>query len=319
MKRNANIELFRMMLMFGIVLLHTSAHAFVFYHWLQYSMDFCVTGFVFISGYYGIKFSCKKIIKLYCTAIVCVLISGLTDVCSGRVDGLIDYIALCHRHLLGCWFVHAYAVLMLISPMINAALEKNGWEWPFVFVAFVWSYLSSFGVTSSYLPTVIGFGSHTPLTLVGVYVVARRFSRYGLAEKIPLKIAVPGAIGLLIFGCAGFSRYNSAFAVVLSALLFVTFSKAVSLPVWASRMVLCLSPSVFSIYVLHNSVYNEYLTARLGEILYTKVGCALACIIFSAMATYLACLLVDCLRRLLVSCFYGHCLEMVCRTRVKRA
>ena len=77
MKRDARIEFFRCMLMFGICLLHTVGNSGHNDYWLSSMLAFCVDGFVLISGYFGIKFSWKKILSLEITSIWCAFLSTL--------------------------------------------------------------------------------------------------------------------------------------------------------------------------------------------------------------------------------------------------
>lgn len=77
--RNTNVEVLRMLIMFGILLWHVTVHGYGLAHMEEYGMltiehDFmnslsvamfapCVDLFVLISGYYGIKFSFKTMVR----------------------------------------------------------------------------------------------------------------------------------------------------------------------------------------------------------------------------------------------------------------
>ncbi len=128
--------------MFGIVLLHTHWHSIEHHDWFGRMLTFCVPGFVFISGYFGIKFAVGKLVRLYATAIfgMCVVMAAVV-LFTDQIQNATDYIHQVFEKLNACWFLHAYAVLMLFAPMLNAALEKKGWAIPFLFVAFGWAYL----------------------------------------------------------------------------------------------------------------------------------------------------------------------------------
>ena len=69
MKRNPAVEMFRVVLTFGIVLLHAITkcghHASAVTNYGAYFLYCCVVGFVFISGYYGMKMSAMKLAKLW--------------------------------------------------------------------------------------------------------------------------------------------------------------------------------------------------------------------------------------------------------------
>ena len=85
MKRNPAIELFRVLLMFGICLLHVQTAAGG--GRLTSVLVSCVPGFVMISGWFGIHFSWRKIFMLYGVAVYASLVIPLVGV-SGR-----------HRHI----------------------------------------------------------------------------------------------------------------------------------------------------------------------------------------------------------------------------
>lgn len=73
MHRDNNIELFRALLMLGICVLHAITMCGHPNQWLSGPLSACVDGFVFISGYYGVKFKSSKIIKLDALGIYCVV------------------------------------------------------------------------------------------------------------------------------------------------------------------------------------------------------------------------------------------------------
>ena len=132
-KRNSSIELLRFVFMFSIVLLHVYGHgSHLNFEWI-YSLgsswntsyhlgifSFCkigVTGFMFISGYYGIRMNKSKwvsmaLLLLFWTAVLCLGVSG------GK--GL--------RLLLhpfdGWWYVSCYLFICLLSPIIEEGISR---------------------------------------------------------------------------------------------------------------------------------------------------------------------------------------------------
>ena len=286
-----------MCLMLGVVILHSSAHSVVRCVWLGYMMHFCVTGFVFLSGYFGIKFSAKKLLKLYGVAVCSVLLASTTELIGGEVTTAREWLLSMKEHFMSCWFLHTYAALMFVSPLINSALASKGWEWPLLFLTFGWSYLTSFSFSLSIIPSVSGFGSHTLLTFVGIYAAARLFVKNNVETMLNVRTAIVGAVVLFAFGSIGLSKYNSPFSFALSVCCLIIFKQLFVLSGSISSIILKLSPSVFSIYVLHNSGYNEFLTSRLGALMINRGFAAWISCIVSAIITYGVCLLVDSARR----------------------
>ena len=116
-KRNASLELFRCLLMFGIVLGHS---AYQCGHVLKIGSltDWTVCGFVFLSGWFGIKFSWSKIAKLIALGVWCALVGNMIG---GETNPLV---AMLGAKSYAYWFLWAYIILMMFAPIINAAFEN---------------------------------------------------------------------------------------------------------------------------------------------------------------------------------------------------
>lgn len=249
MRRNAAIELYRCLLMFGIVLMHCVSQGPIVLLLPYRLLMACVTGFVFISGYYGIKCTTSKILHLLITTLVCSAIG----VFACGILGLESDMSIWRYFISGNWFVWAYLVLMVIAPIIDRAVESSGghcWAIPFLVVVFVWNFLSGMPDIGRLLPKPVGFGSHTFFMMMGVYLAARLFRIYGVEDRIRgLRLSV-----LLLLGgflCAvGFSHYDSPISFVFVASLFCLF-KRLRLPPFVSNLVLLVAPSMLSVYLLH--------------------------------------------------------------------
>lgn len=75
--RDGSVECYRVFLMFGICLLHVLFFGHFDRPFVHNVLKFCVVGFVFISGYYGIRFSWKKIVRLYGVGIYCAAVAAV--------------------------------------------------------------------------------------------------------------------------------------------------------------------------------------------------------------------------------------------------
>lgn len=119
-KRDTSIELYRVMLMFGICLLHAIGQSLEPKAWMCNILSSCVVGFVFISGWFGIKFSWMKLAKLYGIGIYCALVYGV--VASWGESNLLiaapklAWFKLTHDF----WFLHAYALMMCLTAVVNS-------------------------------------------------------------------------------------------------------------------------------------------------------------------------------------------------------
>lgn len=77
--RNQSVELLRVLLMLGICGIHVAAFMGGGWKYLDKTLWPCVVAFVFISGYYGVKFSVKKVVRLCGMGVWCAIVAaGLT-------------------------------------------------------------------------------------------------------------------------------------------------------------------------------------------------------------------------------------------------
>ena len=88
--RNASIECYRVLLMLGICLLHSITQGPYNKDWFIFGvagpsklLATCVNGFVFISGWYGIRTNFRKIARLYLVGLYCGLVFAPIAVWSG--------------------------------------------------------------------------------------------------------------------------------------------------------------------------------------------------------------------------------------------
>lgn len=188
-ERNRAIELLRILLMFGIVMIHVIGKGAYSQRWLANLLKICVPGFVFITGWFGLQFSWRKIGKLYAIGAYCALVG--TICWALMLDESVTLQGLCNRWLTDMkwfWFLHSYAVLLMVAPILNLAVEKSvemrksegvNILLPFIIVVFVWGFLAGIGHVKPYVFEVDGFATHSPLSLAGVYVAARYFKLRG--------------------------------------------------------------------------------------------------------------------------------------------
>lgn len=296
MKRDIGIELYRCLLALGIVFIHVIGQYSSSYYWLSSSLMWCVDGFVFISGYFGIRFSAKKFIRLVVDVLIILTMSaGVIGVISGGWVGLSGV----WKGLLFNWFIISYLVLMLCAPLVNAALEKN-WRStiPVLIIAFGWSYLASFNFTSSVVPRINGFGAYTPLTLIGIYVAGRLYRQFDLGKRIPKSLAYVVFCVLWVVGTLKLSQYNSPMAVVQAALGFRLF-QGIKLSKRMEQLIVFIAPSTLAIFVGHANPW--VLTKMCGwvDAVAPYVGGVYPSFMIVGIAVYVCALTVDLPRRLI--------------------
>ena len=179
-RRDSGIELLRCLLMFLITLGHCCFHG-------PYAANlavtvtctltcFCVDAFAFISGYYSIKSTPKRILKI--------LGQGLYAVS-------VVFLFSREFHFSMGWYGNAYLVLMIVAPIINAGIdrisESNGQYLLFscvaIYIAYMfmmWLPLEALGIDVG----VAGWYGHSLFVLLGMYLIGRLVSKYQLWHRV---------------------------------------------------------------------------------------------------------------------------------------
>lgn len=272
-----------------------------------------VDSFVAISGWYGIKFRWDKALRLVG---IMVFYSGLSWLYSGRVEDVN-----------GGWFGGSYLMLMFMAPLINAGVEGLMEKSP----GLAWSAWLAFatGMTLNWLPhhafsgcAPIGGGSHTLLTMMFVYVTVRMVSlaKSPLLERRILRFGIPLSICVIILG-GGYNLigyligirptwntikwitdYDSPATWGIALVLVVFFVRKVHLPAWLDKTASFLAPSMFGVYLLHETTAFGHEIFRVPQswmVTHWQLPSGVV-ILLSAMITFVACVVVDLMRRGLV-------------------
>lgn len=307
-KRDSSAELYRIALTFGICFLHTITNGGYNTPWFSNIFLSCVNGFAFITGYYGVLFKPSKVVRLFATSIFI----GLIVYGAGCWTGLyslptlsVETGKLLRSILLESWFITAYAILLLVAPMIDGILK-----WvprrvlpvvllPFFLLTFGWSFGLSFPVICGAFPHVPGVGDYTGLSLIATYTCARLIKEFKIEPYFTRKRLLMACILLWGITALGLGGYASPFAIALAATTFYLF-KELSLPVWAEKMVHLLSPSTLAIFLLHTSLVGFTFIKYAEKILVEHHVPLLFVYLLTALTIFTACLLIDIPRRLLL-------------------
>lgn len=299
--RNMSIELLRIALMFGIVWLHVITQAGfldeggVVARRFSNVLSPCVEGFCFISGYYGIRFRIGRAVSIVG------MLALYTVIMSSWISGRTVLYGFTHS-----WFVYAYVVLMLMSPALNAALEKrsareilrNGL--PIVFAVYGWSYLCVIPVIKQFVPGNYGFAPLSFFTLIGIYTAARMFRLLDVERWIPVKTVVVGLVAGLVGVIAGFYHHSSPLSFLYISCLF-TLVKKVRLPSLMEHVVACIAPSVFSIFLIHGtSGGHRFYSWLCGWMIVDCAAPPMVSYLVVALIVFVLCLLMDLLRRVII-------------------
>lgn len=307
MKRNFVIDVYRVCLMFGICLLHAITQGGHNVSWAGNLLHWCVPGFMFISGWYGIKFSLGKVFKLYGISLYCAAVFVIFDaVAVSSVDcsewgGLLRV----YKITIGQWFLNAYVVVMCFAPIINLAIDRMTIKelYPIVLLVFGWSFATTLPICG-FIPSSPGLTAYSSLTLLGVYVVARFFKKLHdeggrFFEVVSNKMVMLLILGVsLVMAAIGLGDYNSPFAVAIAGSVFFIFMNF-RVPSWLGNVCVWLGPSMFSIYLMHSHEYGwGYFKMMEDGLLANSVPMPFVYGL-TAIVVFVACLILDLPRRII--------------------
>lgn len=282
-RRNPGIELYRVVLMFGICALHCVCQGEYRLIWPRNVLTACVPGFVFISGYFGIRFSCSKLVRLYSIALYASLLAPFVGGAWLHGHYWNEVVRVWHADG-GFWFLHAYAVLMIFAPIVEpiflACRSKEGARLamrsllPLCVVVFVWGMSLNFSHLKSIIPYTRGLEGGSFLTLLGVYVIGRAFRVFAV-ECSRTAALVTAVLSFIIISCSKtyLAHVNSILSVALVAALFVLF-KSVRMPNMVACAVLDVSPMMFAVYCISGTIYFPFTAPEFFSIVEWMKGSA---------------------------------------------
>ena len=284
--------------MFGVVLLHalTQGGYADAHRGLDNLLSPSVTGFVFISGYFGIKCRVKGILKLLCIGLAVWLVLAMVNMKFTSSFGIGGF----------WWFLWMYLALMAIAPLAEPLFDRDGAGGaiakivPLVVVVYGWSYAGTkVPVLKDIIPLPTGLAPFSVLTFLAVYCVAR-ISR-GYEAKIKTTWLVVAAFVSGVMCWSGLYHHNSPFCLIFAGSMFYLFKRMPALDnnKVVARIALWLGPSMFSVYLLHTNSWG-FAALRRAEDYLMGIGWNYYTMAFTvAIVIFVAGILLDMPRRLI--------------------
>lgn len=324
--RELNIELLRIILMLMIVshhflmrgrglhLLYTSGSTHIdntALHglFIDSFLIMTVNCFVFISGYYGIKFRIRTVLSLFVQAVTYSIFLDVFFSIAGGDDLSMDMV---WNGLLSIpngqwWFITAYFFLYLLSPFLNLAkLHLSRFQFLYLLGVFT---LINFVVAFTLDPSALGvLNGYSLLSFICIYFYGQAFSSYLSINKGKwFFLAVYITCSLLIFGMFYLAlRYYSvdlawtAFSynnplVMVSAIAFFFFFKQLKV---TAPVISFFSSSVLAVYLVHEHPRSaDFITENLNRFgMAHEAGNIYLTFFLIAIALFFACTLAEKLR-----------------------
>ena len=271
--------------MVGILILHANYFCFGYpkfplieshaltYPWrylLEYLFIPAVDIFVMISGWFGIRARLNGALRLLFQILFCGIAVGLFQLLRGAQIGSFGKI---FEHACGMWFVWSYLVLYILSPVLNAFVEKASERELRNLL------LAVFGmeVLDEILSLSLFHSGFSPLHFAFIYLLARYLRLY-LAPRWQsvstrwLVGAFCGVTLLMVFlqwmaGAVGspklynhfshfFTIYTNPLCIAQAALIILIFARLK----FQSRIVNYLASAALTVYLFHQNKYvrQEY-------------------------------------------------------------
>ena len=267
MARISNFELLRIICINGIITMHSFGCVYGSATGLNLAVgvlinsvfNSCVSCFVLMSGYFGIKYNLKKILNLH-FQIIFITISALTinyyfTGNLSKLDFVKSIFPIISRKY---WFISCYVVLTFLAPFINQIPEKLSRK---SFESLLLILITIFYIIPSFFYFELTMdGGKGIVNMIIVYLIGRYINKY-ITNSYPIKslfiialfIAVVnsslnyffsqlhGGVGLF----APFARDSSIFILVLAILTLLIFREMQ----FKSKIINYLASSVLIVYI----------------------------------------------------------------------
>lgn len=278
--RESNIELLRIVLMLMIILHHLIVHGChsndLSKNGLFISLNIfsiiAVNCFVFISGYYGIKFKVKTLFSFivqavfYSVATYIIYHVFISTENYSTADLIHSFFPVTYGKW---WFLNAFLGVYMLAPLINKGIDSlNIYQSGIIVAALIY-------LNGSY--PIIGYNfysgdGHSFFTLLSIYVLARFCGKFIKEIKRPLILYAGTYIVTLLIAFILFRiNYHETIwrlisygcpLVILGAVFFFYIFKRMKIK---SSIINKIAPVCFGVYLIHDAAETRSLISRFIE------------------------------------------------------
>ncbi len=321
-QRDSGIELFRIVAMLLVVVVHTDGKALHGPSTIAFSVNIadaalritvqmlavvCVDCFVVISGWFGIKTTVRGMASLLFQAAFISVGAYCAIAATGHTafttDGLLDSLDVLHIY----WFLTSYLGLMVLAPALNALAEHAtkgqlrqaiAWYAAFTFIVGWVGDMGGLNWGYSTMSFILIYLLMRYMRLYGQSIIASHSSWWWAGTYAAIALACSIVITAIGFRGDGASlnwaymhlcAYDSPTTIAGSICLFFAFSRIH----FTSKIVNRIAASAFSVYLLHCSpaLFGGFLSlvARLHRTLsLTAFSCAMGALVATTFAVSVA-------------------------------
>lgn len=278
--------------------------------------------FIIISGYYAIntKFNIKKVLNLWGKTLFYTLSFLIIYAIIGKPNHIYENLfpVISGQY----WFITAYIALYLISPIISIVinkLSKNQFKYLLIILIVLYGIINIVFNPNNLFND--NFGPVILIYLIGAYirlhVNIKKEKQYYFLKYIIINIIVTwlsimveyiyngftndtnGTIFKLVYLFRGqIHRFSSLFLIFAVVLLFIKFRTIEIKNNRINKFINFISPSILSIYVIHENVNNRWLwEAVLNPAQYNNSSVLVGYIILGTICVFILCLIIDLSRR----------------------
>lgn len=287
-RKNIGIEIFRIFLMYNIVLFHFSnswgavpltIDTPMSFNWFVLAVAYLGggtgnCGFALISGYllYNKSFNKKRVMRfwlevwfysVFCGTIAFLLHSTNFPLNKENIISMF-FPVLTNQY----WYMSTYIVIMLFSPFLNkmiASLDKEEYQRLLIIAFIVFSLIPSIFTSSRWMVGTNNIAIMFVMYLVGAYIhMFNMNGRYTIPVSFLLIIIGVGSIYIRKMLCKDPITWfvwetEKIIPVILSITLFLTFKNInVRLSEKMDKFITFFSSSVFAVYLLHIGRLREF-------------------------------------------------------------
>ncbi len=262
-----------------------------------------VTGFIFISGFYGIRLKISRIVSLWTATCFYSVVSAFGLFFMGVIGSgrFFHYLLDAPISLFdGWWFIQSYLIIMLLSPIIELGIKQiNKVDFLIIVsVLFVIQYFVQWYHVADSGPSLMKF------------IITYMIGRYCGSNPIP--IIKNNANALLVFSsfllvfvpffvCLIKHEYylkwiNTNFNPVCLLVVYCLILVAVKTPRYAESTF--LTTNVLAVYLLHSSKFGNYLLWDSGLLNYRQFNVIYA--ILLTICIYILCAIIEEIRKFFI-------------------